>query len=104
MTDRSRNNAAKTRGRPFGKGNPGRPKGARHRLTLAAEALLDGEAEALTRKAIELALGGETIALRPQSVSAAGTADEVLVIKCLPVDDRDQPCIPGRQLEGAARA
>jgi Family of unknown function (DUF5681) len=46
-------------------GNPaGKPKGARHRATLAAEALLDGEAEALTRKAIELALAGDLIALR----------------------------------------
>jgi hypothetical protein len=59
-----RNNAAKTRGRPFAKGNSGRPKGARHRATVAAEALLDGEAEGLTRKAIELALDGDTIALR----------------------------------------
>jgi|SRR5271169_5111531 len=64
MTDCSRNNAAKTRGRPFAAGNAGRPKGARHRATVAAEALLDGEAEGLTRKAIELALAGDTIALR----------------------------------------
>jgi hypothetical protein len=64
MTSSSRNNAGTTRGRPFAKGNAGRPKGARHRVTLAAEALLDGEAETLTRKAIELALAGDTIALR----------------------------------------
>jgi hypothetical protein len=56
--------AAKTRGRPFQPGNGGKPKGARHRATVAAEALLDGEAEALTRKAIDLAKGGDTIALR----------------------------------------
>ena len=31
---------------------------------MAAEALLDGEAEALTRKAVELALEGDTVALR----------------------------------------
>ncbi len=59
---------AKQRGRPFlpgHSGNPkGKPKGARNRATLAAEALLDGEAEALTRKAIELALAGDTVALR----------------------------------------
>ena len=65
---RSRNNASKTRGRgpgrPFQRGNPGRPKGARHRATLAAEALLDGEAEGLTRKAVEMALAGDTTALR----------------------------------------
>jgi type I restriction enzyme, R subunit len=37
-------------------GNPsGRPPGARNKTTLAVEALLDGEAEALTRKAIERA-------------------------------------------------
>jgi hypothetical protein len=42
-------------------GNPyGRPRGARNSATVVAEALLDGEAEALTRKAIEMALGGDT--------------------------------------------
>ena len=48
-------------------GNPaGKPKGAppRHRATLAAEGLLDGETEALTRKAVELALAGDVTALR----------------------------------------
>src|ERR1700710_2221887 len=46
-------------------GNPsGRPKGARNYTTRAIEALLDGEAETLTRKAIELAEEGDTVALR----------------------------------------
>jgi hypothetical protein len=46
-------------------GNPaGRPKGARHKYLVAIEELLDGEAEGLTRKAIELALAGDTTALR----------------------------------------
>jgi hypothetical protein len=46
-------------------GNPaGRPPGARNKATLAAEALLDGEAESLTRKAIELAKGGDATAMR----------------------------------------
>jgi hypothetical protein len=53
--------SSKTRGRPFQPGNPGRPKGARNRTTLAAEALLDNEGEALTRKAIELAMKGTPI-------------------------------------------
>ena len=60
----SRNNAEKTRGRPFEKGNPGRPEGARNKATLAAQVLLDGEAENITRKAVELALKGDTTALR----------------------------------------
>src|SRR5215217_9236345 len=46
-------------------GNPhGKPKGTRHRVTVAAETLLEGEAEAITRKAIELAKQGDGPALR----------------------------------------
>src|SRR5713101_4821288 len=46
-------------------GNPqGRPPGARNKATETAELLLDGEAEALTRKAVELALAGDAVALR----------------------------------------
>jgi Family of unknown function (DUF5681) len=46
-------------------GNPaGKPKGTRNKTTLAVEALLDGEAETLTRKAIELAKAGDLAALR----------------------------------------
>jgi len=46
-------------------GNPaGRPPGSRNKATEAAELLLDGEAEALTRKAIDLALDGDPSALR----------------------------------------
>jgi hypothetical protein len=48
----------------FGAGNPGKPKGTRHKATQAALALLDGEAEALTRQAVTMALGGDTTALR----------------------------------------
>ena len=60
--------ARKQRGRPFPKGksgNPsGKPKGSRNKITLAIEALFEGEAEALTRKAIEKALEGDMVALR----------------------------------------
>lgn len=48
----------------FGPGNPGKPKGTRHRATQAALALLEGEAEALTRQAVTMALGGDATALR----------------------------------------
>jgi hypothetical protein len=48
----------------FKPGNPGKPKGTRSRATMAAEALLNGEAEALTRKAVERALEGDSVALR----------------------------------------
>jgi Family of unknown function (DUF5681) len=46
-------------------GNPrGRPPGARNKATETAELLLDGEAAALTRKAVERALEGDGVALR----------------------------------------
>src|SRR5215204_7675724 len=60
----ARKYASNTRGRPFQPGNPGKPRGARHKTTLAIDNLLDGDAENLTRKAIEMALSGDTVALR----------------------------------------
>lgn len=48
----------------WARGNPGRRPGSRNKATLAAERLLDGEADALTRKAIDLAKGGDVQALR----------------------------------------
>lgn len=70
MTDRQATTdspARVARGR-FAKGSSGNPKGpgtgSRNRVTLAAEALLDGEAEALTRVAIDRALAGDPVALR----------------------------------------
>lgn len=55
-------------GKPFEKGrsgNPGgRPKGSRNKAMLALEAIFQGEAEEISRKAIELAKSGDTVALR----------------------------------------
>ena len=63
-----RKNGQKTAGRTsagrFATGNPGKPRGARHKATQAALTLLEGEGEALARKAVEMALAGDVIALR----------------------------------------
>jgi hypothetical protein len=60
--------AVRPRGRPFAPGasgnSNGRPKGARNKVTLVAEALLEGEAEALIRKLIDKAKEGDIGALR----------------------------------------
>ena len=58
----------KQRGRPFKAGTSGNPAGkvpgTRHKVTMAVEALLEGQHEALTQKAIDMALGGDGPALR----------------------------------------
>lgn len=48
----------------FAPGNPGKPKGSRHRATQAIEAMLEGQQEALTQAAIDKALEGDVTALR----------------------------------------
>lgn len=48
----------------FVKGGTGRPKGSKNKVTIACEELLEGEGEKLTRKAIDLALSGDTTALK----------------------------------------
>ena len=46
-------------------GNPlARPKGAGHKTILAVEALVEGEAEGITRRAIEAAKAGNMVAIK----------------------------------------
>ena len=52
------------RGRPFEKGNPGRPRGSRNKMTVALEQLLEGKAEAVVAKVVEEALQGKPMAMR----------------------------------------
>ncbi|WP_343503578.1 MULTISPECIES: DUF5681 domain-containing protein [Roseobacteraceae] len=59
----TRNNGRNSDG-TFAAGNPGKPRGSRHKVTRAVADLLDGEAEAITRKAVEMALEGDATALR----------------------------------------
>lgn len=60
------NNGGRNSDGTFAAGNAlgGNRKGSRHKVTRAVEALLEGEHEALTRKAIEQALDGDGTALR----------------------------------------
>ena len=56
------------RGKPWPKGQSGNPagrrRGSRNKATLMAALYLDGEAEGLARKAVELAYAGDLLALR----------------------------------------
>jgi hypothetical protein len=52
------------RGRPFAAGNAGRKQGSKNRTTVVAAALLDGEAEELVHKAVELAKAGDVPMLK----------------------------------------
>jgi hypothetical protein len=59
---------ARGRGRLFQAGQSGNPagrrRGFRNKATLAAAALLDGEALGLTRRAVEAALAGDMLAMK----------------------------------------
>lgn len=69
MSETSENTDTNTRGKhlwkPGQSGNPaGKPRGARHKITVAIQSLLEGQAEAITQKAIDAAMEGDTTALR----------------------------------------
>ena len=65
MVDGNQEMTGGGRWKPGESGNPaGKPKGARAKTTLALEQLLDGEAENITRKAVELAKAGDMTAIR----------------------------------------
>src|SRR6266446_10195449 len=59
-----RENGGVKQGRPFAKGNAGRPRGSKNRRTVLAQALLAGEETELVRKAIELAKAGDVQILK----------------------------------------
>jgi hypothetical protein len=60
----SQSNETRVRGRPFKHGNPGRPPGSKNETTKLLEELVEGEAPKLTRKLLELALGGDVRCLQ----------------------------------------
>ena len=60
----TRKYATKTRGRPFQAGNPGKPKGSRHRLSLLAERLMADDIEGIVNKVIKAAKAGNMVAAR----------------------------------------
>ena len=92
----------KSRGRPFApsqSGKPsGKPSGTRNRVSLMLEAMLEGEAQAIGRKLVEVAKSGEGRALkalhRPPDAAARGRADRRPVSR-----DQDR----GRCAEGLGR-
>jgi len=57
-------NAPKGRGRPFSRGNPGRPRGSRNRTTQILDQLAEESAEQVLRKVLELGLAGDVSCLK----------------------------------------
>jgi hypothetical protein len=102
------NTTGKQRGKPFKpgeSGNPaGKPKGSRHKATLAALELLEGEAAALTRKAIDAALGGDMVALRLCLDRIVAPVKDRPISIFLPkiTDARDLPKMTGALLAAVA--
>lgn len=58
-----RNNGRDSAGR-FDAGNPGRPKGARNKVTVLAEKLMADEAEAIVRSVVDAARNGDMVAAK----------------------------------------
>jgi len=86
-------------------GNPsGKPRGCRNKATRAVEALLAGEAEALTRVCVERAKAGDATALRLVMERICAPIRERAVRLELPTvaDAADLPDAIGRILEAVA--
>ena len=83
---------AKPRGRPFEKGNPGRPLGARNKTSSIVRAMLEGQAEAIASKLIEMALSGDRGALR------------LCIDRVAPARAEDSVSVPIGKIESAADA
>lgn len=81
------NNTSSWRFQPGNRFGQGRPVGSRNGVTIAAESLIQGEAEALSRKLIELALAGNVACLK------AAIERLVPVRKSSPVNLPDMPKI-----------
>ena len=62
--DTTRKNAPSTRGRPFKKGNPGRPQGSKNRTTELAERLMAKDVEGVVDAVITAARNGDMAACR----------------------------------------
>jgi hypothetical protein len=60
----SLSNESRVHGRPFQRGNPGRPPGSKNKITRLLEQLGENEAENLIRKMIELAKSGNVPCLQ----------------------------------------
>jgi hypothetical protein len=54
----------KARGRPFKAGNPGRPPGSKNKTTQIVEQLIEGQAEQLVQKVLELGHAGDVACLK----------------------------------------
>lgn len=64
MAEDPRKNAPRTRGKPFPPGNPGRPRGARHKTSLFVEKLMQADAATIVKAVLDSAKGGDLVAAR----------------------------------------
>src|SRR5947208_2757524 len=75
------------RGRPFEKGDAGRPPGSRNKTTVALDQLLEGQAEAVIAKVVEKAIEGDRMAMRLVFERLMGSRHE------RPLTDLDLPAM-----------
>ena len=81
--------------KPGQSGNPaGRPVGSRNSASIAMDALLDGEAKAITDKCIEMAKAGDSAALRLCMERLVPPRKDRVVCFEIPPLERPSDCIP----------
>jgi hypothetical protein len=96
VTVLSEHRASNGRFAPGRSGNPtGRPKGARNRITLLAEAVLEENSEGLTQKAVGDAIGGDAGTLRflLGRLVPPASADQPVALGLAPGEERDPEAI-----------
>jgi hypothetical protein len=102
------NTAPKQRGRPFAKGqsgnSAGRPRGARNRVTVAVEQLLEADGEAVASVAVALAKAGDTTMIKAVLDRIAPARKEPTVTVELPPiqSPADAPLVAARLIEAVA--
>lgn len=109
MSDNSPKKARKppaTAWKPGQSGNPsGKPKGAKNKATLMAQGLIDGQAGALVKKAIELALAGDGPVLRAVLDRLCPAKRDAPILVTLPKIESaaDLPAVTAAILDGVSK-
>jgi hypothetical protein len=107
VNNRAKTAKARPRGKAFEAGgrsaNPnGRPRGSMNKATLLAESLIEGEAEAIVRKAVALAKKGDVGMIRALlGFILPAKKDRHLTLALPPIESAEDALLVSRSIVGA---